>query len=72
MEYEMDRDTIASVLWHNRHTSWFEFHASRGSGPFVPSNLFIFGAPLFPLFFVLAGITNTQKQTDAKQREARF
>jgi len=40
----------------------------RGSGPFVPSNFFFSGAPLFPIFFVLAGKANTQKQTDAKQR----
>jgi hypothetical protein len=33
---------------------------SRGSGPFVPSIYFFFGAPLFPLSFVLAGIANTQ------------
>ncbi len=26
----------------------------------------------FPIFFVLAGIANTQKQTDAEQREALF
>ena len=34
--------------------------------------IFFSGAPLFPLFFVLAGIGNTQKQTDAEQREALF
>jgi len=42
--------------------------ASRGSGPFVPSIIFFSGAPLFPIFFVLAGKANTQKQTDAEQR----
>jgi hypothetical protein len=31
---------------------------SGGSGSFVPFILFS-GAPLFPLFFVLAGIANT-------------
>ena len=40
----------------------------RGSGPFVPSIIFFSGAPLFPIFFVLAGKANTQKQTDAEQR----
>ena len=42
----------------------------RGSGPFVPS-IFFLARPFF-LFFVLAGIANTQKQTDDEQREALF
>ena len=29
---------------------------------------FFSGVPLFPIFFVLAGKANTQKQTDAEQR----
>ncbi len=33
-----------------------------------PPFIYFFGAPLFPLFFILAGIANTQKQTDAEQR----
>jgi len=41
---------------------------SRGSGPFVPSIFYFSGMPLFPIFFVLAGKANTQKQTDAEQR----
>ena len=47
-----------------------EQYINRGSGPFVPS-IFFLARPFF-LFFVLAGIAgiaNTQKQTDAEQRE---
>ena len=41
-------------------------------GPAHSFPLFFSGVPLFPFFFVLAGIANTQKQTDDEQREALF